>query len=187
MFAHKAEWFPLHPLRGALIALQAVTGWILLGSYIAMVPLANWTLQTFGVVPMFGLLIPAGTLWAGLAFTLRDLVQDRLGREWTIVAIMIGAVLSAFVSPQLALASGTAFLFSELADFVVYTPLRERHWLGAVAASNVVGLIVDSVLFLLLAFGSLEFLGGQIMGKGLMTLAAVSVLWLSRRRTAKYS
>jgi uncharacterized PurR-regulated membrane protein YhhQ (DUF165 family) len=45
-------------------------------------------------------------------------------------------------------ASAVAFLFSELADFVVYQPLRERRWLLAVFASNVVGLVIDSILFL---------------------------------------
>ena len=61
--------------------------------------------------------------------------------------------------------------------------MRERHWIGAVVASNVVGLIADSVLFLWLAFGSMEFLGGQIVGKGWMTVAAVIVLMIWRRAT----
>jgi uncharacterized PurR-regulated membrane protein YhhQ (DUF165 family) len=82
----------------------------------------------------------------------------------------------------LALASGTAFLASELADMLVYVPLRRRHWLGAVALSNTVGLVVDSALFLWLAFGSLDFLAGQVVGKAEMTVLAVGVLWLVRRR-----
>jgi uncharacterized PurR-regulated membrane protein YhhQ (DUF165 family) len=79
-------------------------------------------------------------------------------------------------------ASGVAFLLSELADYAVYTPLRERNWLGAVALSNTVGLVLDSVIFLSLAFGSLTFLPGQIVGKAWMTAAAVVVLWLVRNR-----
>jgi len=50
-----------------------------------------------------------------------------------------------------------------------------------VLASNVVGLVADSVLFLYIAFGSLAFLSGQIVGKAWMTLAAVAVLALVRR------
>jgi uncharacterized PurR-regulated membrane protein YhhQ (DUF165 family) len=124
---------------------------------------------------------PAGVYFVGLAFTLRDLTQEELGRTWVVGAIVVGAVLSALVSPQFALASGVAFLLSEFADFVIYTPLRQRNWLAAVAASNVVGLVVDSALFLFLAFGSLEFLAGQVVGKAWMTLLAVTVLWLLRR------
>src|SRR5436190_21754949 len=96
--------------------------------YVSVIVAANWAIATFGPVPVgFGLLAPAGVYFAGLAFTLRDLTQERLGRRWTIVAIAVGAVLSALVSPQFALASGAAFLLSELADFAVYTPLRERN------------------------------------------------------------
>lgn len=151
--------------------------------YIGTVFAANWALATFGLVPVgFGLLAPAGVYFAGLAFTFRDLTQDQLGRAWTFGAILVGAGLSALVSPQFALASGAAFLLSETADLMVYSPLRERHWLGAVALSNTVGLVVDSALFLALAFGSLAFLPGQIVGKAWMTALAVGLLWAMRRR-----
>ena len=65
----------------------------------------------------------------------------------------------------LVLASGTAFALSELADFAVYTPLQRRRLTLAVVASSMVGLVVDSVVFLTLAFGSLEFLAGQVVGQ----------------------
>ena len=151
-------------------------------AYVLTIFAANWAIQNFGVVPVgFGLSAPAGVYLAGLAFTLRDLTQDRLGRIWTAGAIVAGAALSALVSPQFAVASGVAFLVSELADFGVYTPLRERHWLGAVLASNIVGLVADSILFLSLAFGSLQFLPGQVVGKAWITLLAVLVLTVWRR------
>lgn len=150
--------------------------------YIGTIFAANWAIERYGTVPVgFGLMAPAGVYFAGLAFTLRDITHDTLGRRWVLAAIVTGAALSAWVSTDFALASGVAFLFSELFDFAVYTPLRDRHWLGAVALSNVVGLIADSVLFLWIAFGSLEFLSGQIVGKAWMTLAAVAVLAVWRR------
>lgn len=152
-----------------------------LALYIATIFLANWLLQTFGILDL-GIAVPAGTLAAGLSFTARDLVQDSLGRLWTVGAIIVGAAVSALVSPQLALASGVTFLVSESLDFAVYTPIRERNWTAAVAASNVVGLTIDSVLFLLLAFGSLAFLPGQIVGKVAMTVLALLILVPLRRR-----
>jgi queuosine precursor transporter len=153
--------------------------------YLATIVAANWAINTFGPVPVwFGLMAPAGVYFAGLALTLRDIVQDQLGRRAVVIAVVVGAGLSAFVSArEIAMASGIAFLFSELADFMVYTPLRERNWVGALLASNVVGLVVDSVLFLSLAFGSLDFLPGQVVGKAWMTLLAVAALWLWRRQT----
>lgn len=156
--------------------------------YIATIFAANWAIETYGLVSVgLGLMAPAGVYFVGLSFTLRDLTQEALGRRWTVGAILIGATLSALVSPQFALASGAAFLISESADFLVYQPLRERRWLLAVALSNLVGLVVDSALFLRLAFGSLDFIEGQIWGKTVMTVAAVAVLTgyrVMRRRVA---
>jgi uncharacterized PurR-regulated membrane protein YhhQ (DUF165 family) len=166
--------------RTRLIGLAAVA------AYIATVFLANWAIERYGFVSVgFGLTAPAGVYFAGLAFTLRDITHDTLGRGFVLLAIVVGAALSALVSTDFAFASGAAFLLSELFDFAVYTPLRARNWIGAVAASNVVGLVADSVLFLWLAFDSLEFLSGQIVGKAWMTLLAVAVLMLWRRSTGR--
>lgn len=151
-------------------------------AYVLSIVAANLTLAWVGLIPVgFGMLAPAGVLWAGLSLTLRDLVHDAYGRWWTLWAIGIGAGLSWLVAPSFAVASGLAFLVSELADFAVYAPLRRRHWLTAVALSNTVGLIVDSALFLWLAFGSLDFLAGQVWAKAWVTVATVAVLVVWRR------
>jgi uncharacterized PurR-regulated membrane protein YhhQ (DUF165 family) len=171
--------------------------------FIACIPLANWMIGHVGtvcaspqgpcLVPVapWGpggqpLLAPSGVLMIGLALVLRDMVQRRLGRGVALAAIVAGALLSGAVAPpQLVLASGTAFLLSELADFAVYTPLQARGLVLAVLASSVVGLIVDSVLFLWLAFGSLEFLEGQILGKLWMVLLSLPFIhWIRRREIA---
>lgn len=157
--------------------------WI--AAFIATISAANWAIATFGLVPVgFGLKAPAGVYFAGLAFTLRDLVHERVGRAAVAGAIVVGAALSAVASPSFAVASGIAFLVSEFADFAVYEPMRRRGWLRAVVASNVVGLAVDSALFLLIAFGSLTYLPGQLVGKAWVTLIAVAALALFARRPA---
>jgi uncharacterized PurR-regulated membrane protein YhhQ (DUF165 family) len=69
-------------------------------------------------------------------------------------------------------------------DFAVYEPLRQRGLTVAMLASNAVGLLADSLIFLWLAFGSLAFLPGQLLGKAWMTLAAVAVIALLQRRRA---
>ena len=68
------------------------------------------------------------------------------------------------------LASAVAFLLSELADLAVYTPLQRRRFMPAVLASSLVGLVVDSAVFLYLAFGNLDYLAGQVVGKAWMVL-----------------
>ena len=78
------------------------------------------------------------------------------------------------------MASGVAFLLSELVDFAVYTPLQRRRLVLAVVASGLVGLVIDSVLFLQLAFGNLDFLLGQIIGKAWVVLLSIPIIWWLR-------
>tara|TARA_S200002703_G_C3701154_1_gene215337 strand:+ start:240 stop:752 length:513 start_codon:yes stop_codon:yes gene_type:complete len=144
---------------------------------------ANATLEKFGFVSVgLGLTAPAGVFFAGIAFTLRDLLHESGGRAWVLGAIIVGAMLSWWVDPVFAVASATAFTVSELVDYSIYSPLRKRNWLGAVTVSNVGGLVVDSVLFLWIAFGSLNFIEGQLVGKAYMTLAFVIPLYIYRNR-----
>jgi uncharacterized PurR-regulated membrane protein YhhQ (DUF165 family) len=168
-------------------------GVIFLILFALTIPAANWLIGHVGtaciangpcVVPVApGLMAPSGVIMVGVALVLRDLVQRRLGAAMSALAVLCGTALSAALAPpSLVLASGVAFLLSEFADLAVYTPLARRRLVLAVAASSVVGLVVDSIVFLWLAFGSLDFLLGQVVGKGWMVLLSVPfVAWLRRR------
>lgn len=168
-------------------------GFLFLLAFALCIPAANWMIGNVGTVcaadgpcliPVApGLMAPSGVVMIGLALVLRDLVQRRLGLRWAVAAILAGTALSAQLAPPaLVLASAAAFLLSELADLGIYTPLQRRGLVLAVAASSAVGLVVDSIVFLWLAFGSLDFLAGQVVGKAWMVLAALPVLhWLRRR------
>jgi uncharacterized PurR-regulated membrane protein YhhQ (DUF165 family) len=157
------------------------------------IPTANWLIGNAGtacvangpcLIPVApGLMAPSGVTMIGIALVLRDLVQRRLGVGVALGAILAGAGLSALIAPpSLVIASAVAFLLSELADFAVYTPLARRRLVAAVVASSLVGLVVDSIVFLWLAFGSLDFLAGQVVGKAWMVLLAIPfVVWLRRR------
>jgi len=171
-------------------------GAVFLIAFAACIPLANWMIGHVGVVcPADGpcvipvaprLSAPSGVLMVGAALVLRDLVQRRLGVAWGFAAIAIGSALSALLAPaSLVLASTAAFALSETADLVVFTPLQRRGLVVAATASSFVGLVVDSVVFLGLAFGSLEFLPGQIVGKLWMVILAVPVMHWLRRRDAR--
>jgi queuosine precursor transporter len=164
--------------------------------YVATVVAANWFVQHVGTqsfpggphtIPVgFGYRAPSGVLWIGVAFTLRDVVQSLLGKRAVIVGILVGAALSYVVAPALAFASAAAFLVSETLDFLVYTPLVDRdRVVTAVTLSNTVGLVVDTVVFLQIAFGSLDFWQGQIIGKAEMTVLAVLLIVPARRALAR--
>jgi len=170
-----------------------IEGGIFLVLYCVTIPAANWMIGHVGtvcspngpcVLPVApGLMAPSGVLMVGLALVLRDLMQRRLGVEFGIGAIFAGAAISMGFAPHaLVLASTSAFLISELFDFAVYTPLARRLPVLAVVASSAVGLIVDSFVFLLLAFGSLDFLLGQIIGKFWMVLLSIPFVAYLRRR-----
>ena len=172
-------------------------------AFMACIPTANWMIGHVGTVcvpngpcllPVFPwsppwspqggpMMAPSGVSMIGIALVLRDLVQRRLGRLPALMAIVAGAALSgALAPPQLVVASTAAFFLSELADFAVFTPLQKRGLVLAVLASAMVGLIADSILFLWLAFGSLEFLEGQVLGKAWMVLLALPfVHWIRKR------
>jgi uncharacterized PurR-regulated membrane protein YhhQ (DUF165 family) len=157
------------------------------------IPAANWLIGHAGttcvphgpcLIPVApGLMAPSGVTMVGIALVLRDLVQRRLGIAISALAVLVGSGLSAFYAPaSLVVASATAFLLSEFADLAVYTPLARRRLVLAVIASTCAGLVVDSIVFLWLAFGSLEFLAGQIVGKAWMVLLSIPlVAWLRRR------
>lgn len=167
--------------------------WALTIAYIGTIFAANWFIGHVGkqyapdgphVIPVgFGLEAPSGVLWVGVALVLRDVIQQLRGRAWSIEAMLVGVAVSYLVAPNLAFASAFAFGLSETADLFVYTPLiRSGRVVVAVMASSTVGLVVDSAVFLLLAFGSLEFIEGQILGKFWAALFATTCIWLVRRR-----
>ena len=173
-----------------------VVGLAAFAAYLTSIPLANWMIYHVGfcaagapcvipVAPLLGggaLMAPSGVLMAGFALVLRDVVQRCLGLAWGLAAVIAGTALSALVAPaSLVFASAAAFLISELADFGVYTPLQRRGLLLAVIASSALGLVMDSVVFLTLAFGSLAFLPGQIVGKAWAVLVSVPLIRLLRR------
>jgi queuosine precursor transporter len=172
---------------------RLIEGIVFLIAFGLTIPAANWMLGHVGTVcppnspcliPVApGLMAPSGVVMIGIALVLRDLVQRRLGVGFSAAAVIAGAMLSALVAPPaLALASGTAFLLSEAVDLAVYTPLARRRLIAAVVLSSLVGLVIDSVVFLWLAFGSLDFLAGQIVGKAWMVLLSVPFVHYLRRR-----
>ena len=173
-------------------ARRAQTGYVAFAAFLACVPLANWMIHHVGtvcvpngpcLVPVApGVMAPSGVLVIGAALVLRDVVQRCLGVRYGLIAIALGTALSALIAPpSLVLASGVAFALSELVDCAVYTPLQQRRLLLAVVASSMVGLVVDSIVFLFLAFGSLDFLLGQIVGKAWAVLIAIPLVRLLRR------
>lgn len=161
-----------------------------LAAYTACVPAANWMINNVGTeafpggphtIPVgFGFSAPSGVLLIGVALAARDAVQRQAGYRWALAAIAVGVALSYLVNPAVATASASAFLLGELLDFAVYTPLARRNLPVAVTLSGAVGGVVDTFAFLWIAFGSVQFWQGQVIGKTLVAVACGLIVWLWR-------
>jgi len=168
--------------------------WGYLAGYIATIPAANWMIGNVGtfcvpdgpcMIPVgFGMTAPSGVLMVGAALVLRDQVQEHMGAKWALGGIIVGAILSyLFADPFIAIASILAFGVSELIDFAAYTYVRKYGRALAVAVSGLVGAVMDSMVFLYIAFGSLAYVEGQIFGKLLISLlAAAAIKYASKLR-----
>lgn len=153
-----------------------------IAAYITTIVAANWMTATFGLIPIgFGLAVTAGTFAAGAALVARDGVQQASNKTVVLAAILVGIVLSYFLSdPFIAIASAVAFAGSELVDFAVFTPLRKRTLGGAVLVSSVVSAPIDTILFLYIAGFEVTWQAvvGQFLVKtAIAVVAAVYLVW----------
>lgn len=158
--------------------------------FIGSIPLANYLISNIGTVcsegvcliPVgFGLMAPSGVLVVGLSLALRDYIHESFGIRPTILMILLGALLSFILAnPYIAVASAVSYLVSELMDAGVYSWLREKSKPLGILMSGAVGSVVDGVLFVLIAFGSLEFSLGNILGKYYSSLAYGVYKWCKK-------
>lgn len=151
---------------------------------LASVYAANYLVQHVGTVRIWPwhLYAPAGVYMAGVAFLFRDTVQRLHSVALALFGIACGATLSLLVSANLAGASAAAFALSELAGLVVLW-LLGRWLLVAVVAAQLAAAAIDSAVFLWLAFGSLAFFQGQLVGKLTVLVLALPVVYGWRRAT----
>lgn len=160
--------------------------------FMLTVPAANFLIGNFGsvclengpcLIPVgFGLMAPSGVLMIGLALVFRDWLQELTNWVWSAFAVAVGAVISWLVAdPFIAVASAVAFFTAEMFDLAVYTPLRKSGRALAVLVSGIVGAIVDSILFVYIAFGSVEFSVGNVVGKLYATFAVTAALYTWRK------
>jgi len=120
--------------------------------YLGSILLANILVHTFGLIQLWGVTFPAGAVVIGLTFTARDFVQKRWGKLGCWGWMFAASIITLLFNWKLAFASITAFLIAESIDWLIYTyvPLSFR---GRIIASNLISTPLDSIVFVLLAFG----------------------------------
>lgn len=129
--------------------------------YVLCVVLAN-VLAARWIIPIgFGLMVPAGVFMIAPIFTLRDYIHKKYGYKTSVVLIFAASIISYLLSivmgstllSMITIASVISFLISELIDTFIYHKLDKDAWLSKVMKSNLVSALIDSVLFISIAFG----------------------------------
>jgi uncharacterized PurR-regulated membrane protein YhhQ (DUF165 family) len=166
---------------------------VLTGLYVGVVVMAQVGTNKIVDIPLTDLTAPGGTFLIGIALAMIELAHRtapgrREGFVNAQVMVACGWVASALLAAYLAIlnvmspddplfdrlagtwrivaASLVAFAISETIDNTFGAWLRDRIPDAArVVATNAVSVPLDSVVFLLIAFGSLEFIEGQIVVK----------------------
>jgi len=142
---------------------------------------------------VFGLedVLTYGAFTYPFAFLINDLINRRFGAQKARHVVYAGFVAAVVVSwllatPRLALASACAFLFAQLFDIAVFSPLRRKAWWQAPLAGGIMGSVLDTILFFALAFapffGILDQMTGQLdqsMTGSVVWFGVTMPTWLS--------
>tara|TARA_R100001594_G_scaffold98341_1_gene132756 strand:- start:119 stop:583 length:465 start_codon:yes stop_codon:yes gene_type:complete len=115
--------------------------------YIILIVLVNWGFTVVPLIPILGEMFPPMSLAVGLIFVLRDFAQREIGHK-VIGVMLVGGLLSWFMAdPFVAVASVTAFLISESADWGIYT-WTKKPFAQRILISSIVSTPIDSAVFL---------------------------------------
>lgn len=155
--------------------------------YILLIPLINWSFTWAPMMEWPGL---AGwafnpvTIVTGLVLVARDFSQREIGHEVLIAMAIALGLTYATSGGALALASGAAFLISELVDYALFT-LTKYKLSTRVLLSSALAAPIDTTAFL---FGASFIRGGQltvpnvVMSIGGKMLGAIVIWWLIKQR-----
>jgi queuosine precursor transporter len=116
------------------------------GVYVISIVLVNWLFTALAPWPtVFGDLYFANVV-VGFVFVLRDYAQREVGHKVLLATLLAGGITYVMVDPAIAVASITAFVLSELADWAIYSfwkkPLQQR-----ILVSSLVAVPLDTFAF----------------------------------------
>ncbi len=165
-----------------LEAQRIVSGWrVMLPSALAMatIVVVSNVLVQYPINPWL--------TWGAFSYPVAYLVTDvcnrlhgpRLARRVAWVGFATGLILSGVLAPwRIAIASGTAFIVSQLLDVAVFNRLRASSWWKAPLFGSAIASVIDTALFFGLAFWGthISWLHLAIGDLGVKLLMAVVLL-----------
>ena len=117
--------------------------------YVVLILLINLGFEYIPLIDLgFGLFSPLAVV-AGAVFVARDYAQRSVGHG-VLLAMTLGCALSFFMaSPEIALASLSAFAISEFTDWLIFTTTNKPFY-KRILISSVISTPIDSLVFLYL-------------------------------------
>lgn len=103
--------------------------------------------------------------WGAFSYPVAYLVTDVCNRVYGAsparrvawIGFAVGFIASALMAPlRIAIASGSAFIVSQLLDVAIFNRLRQQSWWKAPLFGSAAASVVDTALFFSLAFGGTE-------------------------------
>lgn len=160
----------LRPLRSPILAMAAV---IVLSNVLVQHPINEW--------------LTWGAFSYPVVFLVTDLTNRALGPDAARRVAWIGFALAVAVSLALApwriaLASGSAFILSQVLDIALFNRLRRLSWWKAPLIGSLVASVIDTAVFFFLAFAGTELDWTLLAAGDLGVKAAMAVLLLAPYR-----
>ena len=134
--------------RDFFIALVAMTLVVLSSNILVQHPFTHWGL---------GYYLTWGAFSYPFSFLVTDLANRRFGTQGARRIVYVGFVLAVALSvvlatPRIAIASGAAFLVSQLLDIGIFARLRDKAWWLPPFVSSVISSALDTAIFFSFAF-----------------------------------
>lgn len=122
-----------------------------------------------------------------VVFLVSDLTNRALGpqaaRRVACFGFAVAVAVSLALAPwRIALASGAAFLFSQLMDVLVFNRWRRSTWWKAPLVGSLVASVVDTAVFFFLAFAGTDLNWLTLAAGDLLVKAAMAVALLAPYR-----
>ncbi len=142
--------------RKLFLILSFLMGLVIISSnYLVQFPVKFYELDN---------LLTYGAFSYPITFLITDLANRAFGkkiaRRLVLIGFFVGIILTLFVSTnfediisiRIAIGSATAFIIAQNLDVNIFDLLREKTWYVAPLTSSILGSIIDTFIFFLIAF-----------------------------------
>jgi hypothetical protein len=168
--SHPSAQAALRPLLSPILAMAAV---IALSNVLVQHPINAW--------------LTWGAFSYPLVFLVTDLTNRALGpaaaRRVAWVGFALAVAVSLALAPwRIAVASGTAFILSQVMDITLFNRWRRLSWWKAPLIGSLAGSVLDTAVFFFLAFAGTDLDWTLLAAGDLAVKAAMAVVLLAPYR-----